>query len=87
MTFSALQIFIFELLKFGFHMTFMYAKKILFSKDEIFLEGQKNSRQPKSKQFKIVLTWVAWKLILGSIAMGVCWWVCLVHLLRNYQLP
>ena len=28
-------------------------------KVEIFLEGQKNSRQPKSKQFKIVLTWVA----------------------------
>ena len=45
MTFSALQIFIFELLKFGFHMTFMYAKKILFSKDEIFLEGQKNLKK------------------------------------------
>ena len=48
MTFSALQIFIFVLLKFGFHMTFMYAKKILFSKDEIFLEGQKNLKKKYS---------------------------------------
>ena len=59
MTFSALQIFIFELLKFGFHMTFMYAKKILFSKDEIFLEGQKNL---KKKIFYLVLTLTWYRL-------------------------